>query len=139
MSDKLRSATTRKLSSDTVTDIVAVLAIAVDIFLKLSFVRALYFARVDVTRLPAISIDAETLGKRAFVACRIAKREPDDFCVYVSQRFLRTQPDDLSDRSSFIEDQHDALAFIVQALESVWIILVPCDQVGAPRVAVLLA
>src|SRR5271156_734525 len=135
--DKLRTPTARKLSSNTPTNVIAVLAIPLYLLPQLFFVRSLDCARVDLISSPAMLIGTEAFSKTTCILGRVAEDKPDDFRFFISERSRYAIPYYVSNRASLIEYYYDPLALVVQSAEGIGVLCIPRNQIGAPGVSVL--
>ncbi|MBM3619163.1 MAG: hypothetical protein FJX20_00600 [Alphaproteobacteria bacterium] len=104
--------------------------------LELRLVDAGHRAAVDLPPAPTRARLAEAFPEAAAVLRRIAEDDPDDLGVRVGQRALGDLPDRIGDGARLVEQQHDALAQIVQAGERLGVVRVPGDAIAAPGLGV---
>ena len=74
----------------------------------------------------------EAITETADVSRGVSESKPDDFCVGIGEGTFCGFPDDIGDFRSFVEDQEQAFAFIVEAGEGRRVFLGPRNHVDAP-------
>ena len=80
----------------------------------------------------------KALTKPTCILRRVAKRKPNNLCILIGESTFRYLPNPVRDGRGFIENEHDPLAFVVEALESLGIVLAPGNEVRAPQPLMLL-
>ena len=111
---------------------VAVFAVVVKPLLNVNLIDAFDRARVEVQSRPAMFEPSEALTEAASVLRRIAIDEPHDLSLLVGQCAFAHFPNLVMDRRRFVEEQHDAVALVVQTGEGFGVVLRPRNDVDAP-------
>jgi hypothetical protein len=66
----------------------------------------------------------------------LPKRQPDQLGIGIGQRAQRHFPDGIGNAAGLVENQHDALALVVQPGKGLGIVLAPGHEVTAPALLV---